>query len=73
MQAIDPAGIVGIAISPQFGSSLKAGSNVILYLDIEAIATGESMIGFDHANVQVSASDGRPVKLQMVESRVVVK
>lgn len=73
MQSIDPAGVVAIAISPQFGSALKAGANVVLYLDIEAIATGESTLGFDHANVQVFTSDGRAVKLQLVESRVVVK
>jgi general secretion pathway protein D len=73
MQSIDPAGIIGVAISPQANASLKTGANVVLFLDIEAIATGESVIGFDQANAHVVTSDGRTVKLQMIESRVTVK
>jgi general secretion pathway protein D len=73
MQSIDPAGVVGLAISAQAGASLKTGANVVLFLDIEAIAAGESAISFDQANAHVVTSDGRAVKLQMVESRVTVK
>jgi general secretion pathway protein D len=73
MQSIDPAGIIAVAISPQAGASLKTGANVVLFLDIEAIAAGESVISFDQANAHVLTSDGRAVKLQMVESRVTVK
>ncbi|MDT5062275.1 MAG: ral secretion pathway protein [Acidobacteriota bacterium] len=73
MQSIDPAGIIAVAISPQAGTSLKTGANVVLFLDIEAVAAGESVISFDQANAQVVASDGRAVKLQMMESRVTVK
>jgi general secretion pathway protein D len=73
MQSIDPAGIVAIAISSQAGAALKTGANVVLFLDIEAIAPGESAISFDQANAHVVMSDGRAVKLQMIESRVTVK
>jgi len=73
MQSIDPAGVVAVAISSQAGASLKTGANVVLFLDIEAIAAGESVIGFDQANAHVVMPDGRAVKLQMVESRVTVK
>jgi general secretion pathway protein D len=73
MQSIDPAGVVAVAISSQAGASLKTGANVVLFFDIEAVAAGESVISFDQANAHVVTSDGRAVKLQMVESRVTVK
>jgi type II secretory pathway component GspD/PulD (secretin) len=73
MQAIDPAGIVAVAISPQAGAPLKTGANVVLFLDIEAVATGESVINFDPTNLNVVTADGRAVKLQMAESRLTVK
>ena len=72
MQSIDPAGLVTLAISPQAGAALKSGANVVLYLEVEALAAGESAISFDE-HTQVVASDGRSVKLQMVESRLTVK
>ncbi|MDT4896260.1 MAG: ral secretion pathway protein [Acidobacteriota bacterium] len=72
MQSIDPAGLVAFAISPQAGFPLKTGSSVILLLEIEALAAGESVISFD-PNVQAVASNGRSVKLQLTEVRVTVK
>ena len=72
MQSIDPAGLIMLAISPQAGAPLKSGANVILYLEVEALATGESAITFDD-NTQSVSSDGRSIKMQMVESRITVK
>jgi general secretion pathway protein D len=72
MQTIDPAGVVSIAISPQPGAPLKSGANVVLYIEVEALATGESVISFDES-AQVVAADGRSAKLQMTESRLTVK
>ena len=73
MQVIDPAGVIGITISPEAGASLRMGANTVVYLEIEALANGETAIGFDQTNVQVFTSDGRVVKMQMQESRVLVK
>jgi hypothetical protein len=72
MQSIDPAGLISLAISPQPGAPLKSGASVILFLEIEALAAGESVISFD-PNAQAVTSDGRSVKLQMTESRLTVK
>jgi general secretion pathway protein D len=72
MQAIDPTGLVALAISAQTGAPLKSGANVVLYLEVEALAAGESVISFDE-NAQAGTPDGRGVKLQMTESRVTVK
>jgi hypothetical protein len=73
MQAIDPAGTVSIAISPQAGAALKPGANIVLFLEVEAVGVGESLIGFDTTNAHAVTSDNRGVKLQFVESRVTVK
>ncbi|MBA2735063.1 MAG: hypothetical protein H0U54_19640 [Acidobacteria bacterium] len=72
MQSIDPAGLVMLAISPQAGAPLKSGANIILYLEVEALAAGESAITFDD-NTQTVSFDGRGVKMKMAESRVKVK
>ena len=59
-------------ISPQPGAPLKSGASVILFLEIEALAAGETVISFD-PNAQAVTSDGRSVRLQMTESRLTVK
>jgi hypothetical protein len=73
MQSIDPSGLIAVAISPQAGTSLKTGANVVLFLEVEAVANGESVISFDQANAQIVTPDGRAVKLQVMESRLTVK
>ncbi len=72
MQSIDPAGLIMLAISPQAGAPLKTGANVVLYLEVEALAVGESAITFDE-NARAVTIDGRDVKMQMMESRITVK
>lgn len=72
MQSIDPAGMIMLAISPQTAAPLKSGANVVLYLEVEALAVGESAITFDE-NAQSATADGRGVKMQMMESRITVK
>ena len=73
MQSVDPAGVVTIAISPQAAAPLKPGANVLLYLEVEAIAPGDSVISFDPFNAHVTAADGRAVNLQMADSPMTVK
>ena len=73
MQSIDPTGMVAIAISPQAGSPLKSGANIVLYFEVEGVALGESVLSLDPASAQVFTADGRTVKLQTVESRLTVK
>jgi general secretion pathway protein D len=72
MQSIDPAGLIMLAISPQAGAPLKSGANVVLYLEVEALAAGESAITFD-GNARAVTFDGRGVKMQLTESRITVK
>ena len=73
MQSIDPKGVITIAISPQAAAPLKPGANVLLYLEVEAIAPGDSVISFDPFNAHVATADGRAVNLQMADSSMTVK
>jgi general secretion pathway protein D len=72
MQSIDPMGLIALAITPQQSAPLKSGASVILYLEVEALAGGDSTISFG-PDVQTITSDGRNVRLQLTESRVTVK
>jgi hypothetical protein len=49
------------------------GAGVLVFVDIEALAAGESAINFDKDNMHLIASDGRMVNLQLVQSQVIVK
>lgn len=72
MQSIDPSGLILLAISPQAGAPLKSGASVILFLEVEALAAGETVISFE-PNAQAVTNDGRSVRLQLTESRLTVK
>jgi hypothetical protein len=74
MQSVDPNGMLLISVSPTAPDApLAAGSYVLLYLEIEALAPGESRIVFDQGNMYLNASDGRSVQLGVVPARLVVK
>jgi hypothetical protein len=73
MQSVDPNGMVLISVSPLPDAPLSAGSHVLLYLDIEALAGGEGKITFDQGNMYINSADGRSVKLSIVPGRLVVK
>jgi hypothetical protein len=72
MQSIDPSGIVTISVMPPAGVNFKTGANVLVFLDIEAIAVGESTLGFEKNNVHLS-STGAQATPQLFESKIVVK
>jgi hypothetical protein len=72
MQSIDPAGMITLIVSPQSGAPLKTGASVILFLEVEALAAGESVISFG-PDAHIVAPAGRGVSLQLTESRLTVK
>lgn len=72
MQSIDPSGLVTISLMPPAGVNFKTGASVLVFLDIEAIATGESALSFEKNNVQLSSA-GPQLTPQLFESRIVVK
>jgi hypothetical protein len=72
MQSIDPSGIVTISVMPPAGVNFKNGASVLVFLDIEATAVGESALSFEKDNVHLSSA-GSQVAPQLFESRILVK
>jgi general secretion pathway protein D len=73
MHSIDPAGYVMAAVTPLNGTVLKAGSNIVLYLEVEAVGAGTTAMTFDKENVHLMGANGREVAVQFDESHLVVK
>ena len=71
-QTINPGGLLLISVAPPGGASMT-GAGVLIFIDIEAVAVGESVIGFDKENIHLMASDGRGVLVQFVQSSIRVK
>lgn len=72
MQSIDPSGIVTVTLTPPAGGKFKTGASVLFFLDLEAVATGESALSFEKNNVQLSSASSQ-LTTQLFESRIVVK
>jgi general secretion pathway protein D len=74
MQSVDPNGLLLVSVSPSpEGASATTGARVLLYLDIEAIAYGESKFVFDEKNMYLNAADGRGLQLRLLPVRLTVK
>lgn len=71
-QSTGPEGMITLIIQPRSGAPLKSGENVILFLEVEALAAGEGVIRFG-PDAYIVALDGRGVNLQLTESRLTVK
>jgi general secretion pathway protein D len=70
--SLDQNGMLLVSIAPGAGSSMS-GEGVLLNLEFEAIAGGDSLLAFDLANVHLVASDGRNLLLQVEPVKLTVK
>lgn len=71
-QSINPNGLLLVSISPPTGTPMT-GAGVLLFIEIEALAVGQSVISFDKENMHLIALDGRTLSLQLLQSEVAVK
>ncbi|MDX6531069.1 MAG: ral secretion pathway protein [Blastocatellia bacterium] len=71
-QSIDPSGMLLVSLAPAAGSPIT-GEGVLLNLEVEAIAGGDSLLAFDLANVHLVTSDGRGILLQVEPVKLTVK
>jgi hypothetical protein len=71
-QSIDEHGMVLLSIAPGAGSPVAA-DGVLLNLDVEGIAAGDSNLVFDLSNVHLIASDGRTLTVQIEPVKLTVK
>lgn len=71
-QSIDQNGMLLVSLAPAAGSPVN-GEGVLLNIEFEAIAAGDSLLAFDLANVHLVASDGRNILLQVEPVKLTVK
>ena len=71
-QSVNPNGLLLVSVAPQTGTPMT-GAGVLIFIDIEALAAGDSVISFDKENMHLIATDGRNLSLQLVQSEVSVK
>jgi general secretion pathway protein D len=72
-QSVDAKGILLVSVAPPAGAQPMTGAGILIFIDIEAVASGESVFSFDKNNVHLVASDGRSVLIDLSEVKVVVK
>lgn len=72
-QSVDASGLLLVSVAPAAGAQPLTGAGVLIFIDIEAVAAGESSFSFDKNNVHLVASDGRNILLDLSEVRVIVK
>jgi general secretion pathway protein D len=71
-QSIDPSGMLLVSLAPASVAPIS-GEGVLLNIEFEAIAGGDSLLAFDLANVHLVASDGRNILLQVEPVKLTVK
>jgi general secretion pathway protein D len=73
MQSIDPYGLLLVSVSPSGDVSSATGARVLLFLDIEAIAPGESKLVFDPTDMYLNAANGHSVQLKLLPTSLMLK
>lgn len=71
-QSVDQNGMLLVSLAPAAGSPIS-GEGVLLNIEFEAIAGGDSLLAFDLANVHLVASDGHNILLQTEPVKLTVK
>jgi general secretion pathway protein D len=71
-QSVDQNGMLLVSLAPAAGAPVS-GEGVLLNIEFEAVAGGDSLLAFDLANVHLVASDGRNILLQVEPVKLTVK
>ncbi|MCA1592923.1 MAG: hypothetical protein LC754_09795 [Acidobacteria bacterium] len=71
-QSVDPKGILLVSVSPAAGAQPLTGEGLLLVIEIEGLAAGDSVLSFDADKVHFIATDGRIVRAKVTESRLKV-
>ncbi len=72
-QSIDPSGLCLISISTLNGVAPLRGVGTLVYIDVEAIASGDAGFLLDRDTMHVVASDSREVVLELTHNRATVR
>ncbi|MCU1266551.1 MAG: hypothetical protein JWM21_2869 [Acidobacteria bacterium] len=72
-QSIDTSGVCMISISALGGLVQMKGTGVMLFLEVEAVGSGDGTIQFDKQKTNLMATDARDVVLDLSQGQIVVK
>ncbi len=72
-QSVDAKGLLRVSVAPPAGGQPITGAGILIFIDIEALAPGESTFSFDNQNVHLVASDGRSVLIDLSEVKITAK
>jgi hypothetical protein len=60
-QSVDPSGVLLVTVAPAAGAPPLTGEGLLLVIEIEGLAAGETSLQFDAEKVHLIATDGRTV------------
>jgi general secretion pathway protein D len=72
-QSVDASGVCLISISALGGAQPIKGAGVLLFIDVEATAGGDSGLAFDKDNTHLVATDAGDVVLELSQGQTTIK
>jgi general secretion pathway protein D len=68
-QSVDPSGVLVISVAPAAGAPALTGEGLLLVIEVEGLAPGETGLQFDADKVHLVATDGRTVRPRTTPGR----
>jgi len=68
-QSVDPSGVLVVSVAPATGAPALTGEGLLLVIEVEGLAPGETGLQFDADKVHLVATDGRTVRPRTMPGR----
>ncbi len=68
-QFVDPSGVLVVSVAPAAGAPALTGEGLLLVIEVEGLAPGETGLQFDADKVHLVATDGRTVRPRTTPGR----
>ncbi len=68
-QSVDPSGVLVVSVAPAAGAPALTGEGLLLVIEVEGLAPGETGLQFDADKVHLVATDGRVVRPRTTPGR----
>ncbi|HWS89774.1 MAG TPA: secretin N-terminal domain-containing protein [Pyrinomonadaceae bacterium] len=68
-QSVDPSGVLVVSVAPAAGAPALTGEGLLLVIEVEGLAPGETGLQFDADKVHLVATDGRTVRPRTTPGR----
>jgi general secretion pathway protein D len=68
-QSVDPSGVLVVSVAPAAGAPALTGEGLLLVIEVEGLAPGETGLQFDADKVHLVATDGRVVRARTTPGR----